>query len=66
MSKVIQEGEHFYGMGDKTMHPQSSRGSKLTNWAMDTYGFKKEEDPIYKAIPFYLRYPPRYRLRDIF
>ncbi|MBK8622713.1 MAG: glycoside hydrolase family 31 protein [Saprospiraceae bacterium] len=51
--KVIQEGEHFYGLGDKTMHP-NLRGRKLTNWAMDIYGFKKNEDPIYKAIPFYL------------
>lgn len=52
MSKVVKEGEHFYGMGDKTMH-LNLRGRRVTNWAMDTYGFKKEEDPIYKAIPFY-------------
>lgn len=51
VSKVIQEGEHFYGLGDKTMHP-NLRGRKLTNWAMDTYGYKRDEDPIYKAIPF--------------
>jgi alpha-glucosidase len=53
MGKVVQEGEHFYGMGDKTMH-LNLRGRRVTNWAMDVYGFKKEEDPIYKAIPFYL------------
>ena len=52
MSKVVQEGEHYYGMGDKTTH-LNLRGKRVTNWAMDTYGFKKEEDPIYKAIPFY-------------
>ncbi len=52
MSKVVHEGEHFYGMGDKTMH-LNLRGRRVSNWAMDTYGFKKEEDPIYKAIPFY-------------
>lgn len=52
MSKAVQEGEHFYGMGDKTMH-LNLRGKRVTNWAMDVYGFKKEEDPIYKAIPFY-------------
>ncbi len=52
MGKVIQEGEHFYGMGDKTDH-LNLRGKRVTNWAMDTYGFKKYEDPIYKAIPFY-------------
>ncbi len=52
MSKVIQEGEHYYGMGDKTSHP-NLRSKRVTNWAMDTYGFKKDEDPIYKAIPFY-------------
>lgn len=52
MSKVVQEGEHYYGMGDKTTH-LNLRGRRVTNWAMDTYGFKKEEDPIYKSIPFY-------------
>lgn len=52
MGKVVQEGEHFYGMGDKTMH-LNLRGRRVTNWAMDTYGFKKNEDPIYKCIPFY-------------
>ncbi len=52
MGKMVQEGEHFYGMGDKTMH-LNLRGRRVSNWAMDTYGFKKEEDPIYKAIPFY-------------
>ncbi|MBK9733538.1 MAG: glycoside hydrolase family 31 protein [Saprospiraceae bacterium] len=52
MSKVVQEGEHFYGMGDKTMH-LNLRGRRVTNWAMDTYGFKKNEDPIYKCIPFF-------------
>lgn len=52
MSKVVQEGEHFYGMGDKTMH-LNLRGRRVSNWAMDTYGFKKDEDPIYKCIPFY-------------
>lgn len=52
MSKVIQEGEHYYGMGDKTMH-LNLRGRRVVNWASDTYGFKKYEDPIYKSIPFY-------------
>ncbi len=52
MGKIVQEGEHFYGMGDKTMH-LNLRGKRVTNWAMDTYGFKKDEDPIYKCIPFY-------------
>lgn len=53
VSKTIQEGEYFYGMGDKTTH-LNLRGKRVTNWGMDTYGFKKGEDPIYKAIPFYL------------
>lgn len=53
MGKVLQEGEHFYGLGDKTMH-LNLRGRRVANWAMDTYGYKKEEDPIYKSIPFYI------------
>ena len=51
MSKFVLEGEHFYGLGDKPTHP-NLRGKRITNWAMDEYGFHKDTDPIYKCIPF--------------
>ncbi len=52
-SKKIQEGESFYGLGDKPTE-LDLRGKRFENYGADTYGFKKDEDPIYKNIPFYL------------
>lgn len=53
MSKIAQHGESFYGLGDKPMH-LNLRGKRLQNWGSDVYGFAKDQDPLYKNIPFYL------------
>lgn len=53
MSKVAQSGECFYGLGDKPTH-LNLRGKRLINWGSDVYGFSKEQDPLYKNIPFYM------------
>ena len=50
-SKKIQDGETFFGMGDKPTE-LDLRGKRFENYGADTYGFKKDEDPIYKNIPF--------------
>lgn len=52
-SKRIQEGESFFGMGDKPTE-MNLRGKRFENYGADTYGFKKDQDPIYKNIPFYM------------
>jgi len=52
-SKKIQDGETFYGMGDKPTE-LNLRGKRFENYGADTYGFKKDQDPIYKNIPFYM------------
>lgn len=52
-SKKIQEGEYFYGLGDKTSD-LNLRGKRLQNWSSDKYGFEKDTDPIYRDIPFYI------------
>jgi len=52
-SKKIQDGETFFGMGDKPTE-FNLRGKRFENYGADTYGFKKDEDPIYKNIPFYI------------
>lgn len=52
-SKKIQEGEYYFGLGDKTTE-LNLRGKRLQNWSSDKYGFEKETDPIYRDIPFYL------------
>jgi len=53
MSKVSQDGESYYGLGDKPEH-LNLKGKRFQNWVTDSYSFKKGTDPIYKAIPFYI------------
>ncbi len=53
MSKVSEDAENFYGLGDKPMH-LNLKGKRLENWATDSYAFGAETDPIYKSIPFYV------------
>lgn len=53
MSKKIQSGEHFYGLGDKTGH-LDLRGRKLQLWGSDTYAYDNTTDPLYKNIPFFI------------
>lgn len=52
MSKAAQNGESYYGLGDKPEH-LNLKGRRFENWATDSYAFGKHTDPIYKAIPFY-------------
>lgn len=53
MSKKIQSGERFYGLGDKTGN-LDLRGRKLQLWGSDTYAYGNETDPLYKNIPFFI------------
>ena len=53
MSKQVQSGVHYYGLGDKPDN-MNLRGKRYTNWGTDTYGYVKGADPLYKNIPFYL------------
>ncbi|NOQ92115.1 MAG: DUF4968 domain-containing protein [Flavobacteriaceae bacterium] len=53
MSKIAQDGESYYGLGDKPVH-LNLRGKRFENWATDSYAFGKNTDPIYKTIPFYI------------
>ncbi|WP_240737404.1 glycoside hydrolase family 31 protein [Hymenobacter metallicola] len=53
MSKQVQSGVHYYGLGDKPDN-MNLRGKRFTNWGTDTYGYTKGSDPLYKNIPFYL------------
>ena len=51
-SKVLQEGECFYGLGDKPTDLNLAK-KKFTNWGTDEYGYHKDTDPLYKSIPIY-------------
>ncbi|NNK71657.1 MAG: DUF4968 domain-containing protein, partial [Flavobacteriaceae bacterium] len=53
MSKVVNERESYYGLGDKASHT-NLKGKRFQNWVTDSYAYGRETDPIYKAIPFYI------------
>ncbi len=53
MSKVGPQGECYYGMGDKPTH-LNLKGKRFENWATDQYAFGKDQDPLYKSVPFYV------------
>ncbi|QMU31641.1 DUF4968 domain-containing protein [Adhaeribacter radiodurans] len=53
ISKKVQSGEHYYGLGDKSSN-MNLRGRRVENWGSDTYGYGKNTDPLYKNIPFYI------------
>lgn len=52
MSKASNDGESYYGLGDKPNH-LNLKGKRYQNWVTDSYAYGKDTDPIYKAIPFY-------------
>lgn len=53
MSKITQNTESFYGMGDKATH-SNLKGKRISNWVTDQYAYGKDLDPLYKAIPFFI------------
>ncbi len=53
MSKITKTGESFYGLGDKATH-SNLKGKRVHNWVTDSYAYGKDQDPLYKAIPFYV------------
>lgn len=53
MSKKIQSGEYFFGLGDKA-NDSNLRGKRFEMWGKDTYAFGKGSDPLYKNIPFFM------------
>ena len=52
VSKVASPTEQYFGLGDKSC-AMNLRGEKLENWCTDAFGYEKEDDPLYRAIPFY-------------
>ncbi|MEY2691895.1 MAG: hypothetical protein RIT03_285 [Bacteroidota bacterium] len=53
MSKSSKDGECFYGLGDKASH-SNLKGKRVENWATDQYAFHKDQEPLYKVVPFYI------------
>ena len=53
LKKTMPQGEHYFGMGDKT-GGLDRRGKSYVNWNTDAFGFTGADDPIYKSIPFFI------------
>lgn len=45
--------ESFFGLGDKPTE-FNIKGKRFTLWGTDTYAFAKDQDPLYRNIPFYI------------
>jgi alpha-glucosidase len=45
----------FYGLGDKATQMNLKR-KRLENFATDQYAFQKDQEPLYKVVPFILGY----------
>ena len=45
--------ENFYGLGDKPS-AFNIKGRRFQNWNTDTYSFARDQDPLYRSIPFYI------------
>ncbi|MGN6376609.1 MAG: glycoside hydrolase family 31 protein [Sphingomonas sp.] len=54
LAKQLPEGEHIFGLGDKTGGDLDRRGHSYVDWNTDAYGFDSSTDPIYKSIPFFI------------
>jgi alpha-glucosidase len=52
-TKKIQDGENFYGMGDKASD-LNLRGRQFQFWSTDAYAYERNTDPLYRNIPFYI------------
>ncbi len=52
ITKKSPKEECFFGLGDKSCQ-LNLKGKKLQNWCTDSFGYSKDTDPLYRAIPFY-------------
>jgi alpha-glucosidase len=52
-TKTAAKDENFFGLGDKSTD-FNLRGKRLQNWNTDAYSFGKNQDPLYRSIPFYI------------
>ncbi|WP_395627254.1 TIM-barrel domain-containing protein [Daejeonella sp.] len=52
-TKKCQDNESFFGLGDKSSD-FNLIGKKYINWNTDAYSYQKNQDPLYRSIPFYI------------
>jgi alpha-glucosidase len=51
--KLLQEGERFVGLGEKT-GPLDRKGFGYVNWNTDAFAYGSGADPLYGTFPFYI------------
>lgn len=51
--KVLQDGERFIGLGEKT-GGLDRRGKAFTNWNYDYFAYPIDADPLYMSVPFFI------------
>ncbi|MGB8260395.1 MAG: TIM-barrel domain-containing protein [Terracidiphilus sp.] len=47
--------EHYFGLGDKA-GPLDRRNQAFADWNTDAYGWQESTDPLYKSIPYFLKF----------
>ena len=52
ITKEAPEEVQYFGLGDKTSHG-NLRGHQFENWNTDAYAYERDDDPLYRSIPFY-------------
>ncbi|WP_069661032.1 glycoside hydrolase family 31 protein [Arcticibacter eurypsychrophilus] len=52
-TKKSHKDEAYFGLGDKPTK-FNMRGRRFQNWNTDTYSFARDQDPLYRSIPFYI------------
>ena len=52
VTKKSPTTESYFGLGDKAS-ALNLRGRTFENWCTDSFGYKADTDPLYRAIPFY-------------
>ena len=55
VSEQLAREDHFFGLGDKP-GPLDRAGEAFTMWNTDAYGWQESTDPIYKSIPFFIKF----------
>ncbi len=55
VSEQRTRDDHFFGLGDKP-GPLDRAGEAFTLWNSDTFGWQESTDPIYKSIPFFIKF----------
>src|SRR5690348_2748117 len=51
--KKMPAEEYYFGLGDKP-GPMNRRNHAYTMWNTDFFGWQESDDPLYKAIPFFI------------